>query len=338
MSMVLVPKLVGAGAHRLLWGDAVQGRQRGWESPRPPSILLDYPMVRVPRVGEATVRAMSALRVVRRAGAAPELVHGHFLHEVGVAAEQLARMLGVPSVITIHGTDARWVLEGGVQERHRRRMLEAARRADRVLVVNRAMYDAFAAQGIERIDVLPMGVDERIFQPRPRKDARQELGLSDDVPIVLFVGRPTEEKGFGVLERALTRLDGVFAFAAGPEPPPGSQVTALGVLSPSQLSLWLNAADVMCLPSFAEGMPVAVAEALATGTPVVATRVGGIPEQVGEVSGVVVEPGDDRALADALGVALGRTWDRQAIRESSRGLWWSVLGPRLVSVYRELAP
>ena len=91
---------------------------------------------------------------------------------------------------------------------------------------------------------------------------------------------------------------------------------------------------MLCLPSFAEGSPLAVLEALACGTPVVATRVGGIPEQVtpGD-NGFLVEPGDAEGLADALARTLEREWNGAELRESSRGFWWSSLAPQLSAVY-----
>jgi glycosyltransferase involved in cell wall biosynthesis len=96
---------------------------------------------------------------------------------------------------------------------------------------------------------------------------------------------------------------------------------------------WLAAGDVFCLPSFMEGCPNVVLEALATGRPVVSTRVGGIPEIVREgETGLLVPPRDPEALAGALAQALARPWDPAAQRASVPYLSWDAVAVR----YRDL--
>lgn len=337
--VVLVPRLLVPLAHARVWGRAVQGWQAGWEEPDRPDRLLRYPMLRLPKGGEAEARALGARRALVRAGERPELVHGHFLYEVGVAAVRLARALDVPSVVTVHGTDGRWLVDGGVQERFRRRMLEAARAVDRLVVVERALAEQLVESGVDagRVEVVPMGVDEQTFRPRPRARARQALGIRLDERIVVFVGRATPEKGVAVLEQALERVGrSVRGVVVGP----GSgldRLEVVGPVSPERVALWLAAADVFCLPSFAEGMPVSVVEALACGRPVVASAVGGIPQQVQpERNGFLVPPGDAGALADALVEALAREWPEEELRATSEPFWWTSVAPRLRTLYEGL--
>ncbi|MGH3051029.1 MAG: glycosyltransferase [Gaiellaceae bacterium] len=336
--VLLVPRLVFPGAHARIWGGSVPGRQRGWLRPGPPELVLRYPMARLPKLGEAELRGLGARLALARAGERPDLVHGHFLHEVGVAAVRLGRALKVPVVLTAHGTDARWLLDGGIQERHRRSMLAAVRAADRLVVVERGLGERIAAcAGLreEQIVVQSMGVDEAVFRPRRRLDARHELGLSEERRLVLFIGRGELEKGIDLLDAALLGLD-ADCVALGP-PGEAERIRWVGVEPPERVALWLAAADVFCLPSRAEGMPVSVMEALACGRPVVAAAVGGIPEQVEEgVTGLLVPSGDASALAGALLAAFERDWDEQAIRASSERFWWRSLAPRLTRIYEEL--
>lgn len=335
--VVLVPRLLLPDVHERIWRGVVQGRQRGWVQPQPPDRLLRYPIVRVPKIGEAGARALGARRMLARAGECPALVHGHFLYEVGVAAVRLARRLDLPAVVTVHGTDAHWLLEGGIQERHRRRMLLAACAADRLVVVERDLAERLAAVGVpaERLAVLSMGIDETRFAIVGRSEARERLGLNGAGRIVLFVGRGTRDKGVDVLDRALAEV-AADCIAIGP-PGRGERIRFAGHVAPADVPLWLAAADVFCLPSRSEGMPVSVMEALAAGRPVVATSVGGIPQQIEDgVNGFLVPPGDPPALAEALRDALDRVWDGAAIRATSEQFWLSRLAPRLAALYEEL--
>lgn len=338
--VVLFPHLIAASAHRRVWGGAVQGWQRGLVAPRPPHRLLRYPSLRVPKVGEAAVRGWGARLALAAAWERPALVHGHFLLHVGPAAVRLARALGVPSVVTVHGTDFAWLVRGGIQLRLREEMLRTCRSADCVIAVAETMRDELTRRGVpaEQIAVIPMGVDADVFVPRDRAAARRELEVDLEIGIVLFVGRATEDKGIRVLEQAVELLDrsDVACYVAGPAS--GDLGLAhVGVLPPERLATWMAAANVVCLPSFSEGSPVSVVEALACGVPVVASAVGGVPAQIEHgVNGLLVEPGDATALAGALGTALGRAWSSEAIRASSRPFWLSETGARLAALYESL--
>jgi glycosyltransferase involved in cell wall biosynthesis len=131
---------------------------------------------------------------------------------------------------------------------------------------------------------------------------------------LILIGEGTER---GALER-LARQEGV-----------ADHVEFLGPRPQPVVAEWIAAADLLCLPSHAEGSPNVVVEALASGTPVVASRVGGIPDLVDDgVNGLLVTPGDPAALASALAAALGRDWDPGRISSSIAHLTWSALGRR----------
>ena len=158
------------------------------------------------------------------------------------------------------------------------------------------------APAAARREVIPNGVDLDVFSPRARAEARS-------VPLLVFAaqgGRANEFKDFATLRAALGRLSvPVEAVAIGDASPMEEQVgqatvRSLGTVPPRKVADWLRAADVYVHPSRADTFPNGVLEALACGTPVVASRVGGIPEQVTEATGVLVEPGDPAALATAI--------------------------------------
>jgi teichuronic acid biosynthesis glycosyltransferase TuaC len=298
-------------------------------------------MVRIPKGSERLARALGARLALRRNGERPSLVHAHFLFGVAPAAVALARALGVPAVVTVHGTDARWLLRGGVQERLRAEMLEACLHVDRVIAVSPEIASGLVAAGVpaSRVVTIPMGVDADLFRPADRSQARHALGIDPDARVVAFVGRAIPEKGFAVLDEALARLPGVAALAVGSGPLASARIRRLGVLDAHGVAQVLAAADVFCLPSFAEGTPVSVAEALASGRPVVTSAVGGMREQVEPGrNGFVVQPGDAEGLAAMLAAAFARDWSAAEIRSTSERYWWANVGPRIAALYEELLP
>lgn len=98
-------------------------------------------------------------------------------------------------------------------------------------------------------------------------------------------------------------------------------VEFVGNQNPDEVARWLAASNVFCLPSYSEGCPNVVIEALACGRPVVASDVGGIPELMDSRCGILVPPRDARQLADALAQALDRPWNEDEIAGSSRRTW-----------------
>jgi glycosyltransferase involved in cell wall biosynthesis len=148
--------------------------------------------------------------------------------------------------------------------------------------------------------VIPNGVDLGVFSPGSRE--QREL-------LLVFAaqgGRGNQFKDFPTLRAALERLSRPVEAVAlgdstrGEETVGQAIVRSLGVVAPAEMAEWLRAADLYVHPSRADTFPSGVLEALACGTPVVASRVGGIPEQVTDETGVLVDPGDPAALAAAI--------------------------------------
>jgi glycosyltransferase involved in cell wall biosynthesis len=170
------------------------------------------------------------------------------------------------------------------------------------------------APAAARRAVIPNGVDLEVFSPGDRAQARRELGIAEDAPLVVFSaqgGRANEFKDFPALREALGRLGSPVQAVALGDPAPGEEqvgsarVRAVGAVPTAEVAHWLRAADVYVHPSRADTFPSGVLEALACGTAVVASRVGGIPEQVRDETGLLVEPGDPAALAAAVELLLG---------------------------------
>jgi teichuronic acid biosynthesis glycosyltransferase TuaC len=242
----------------------------------------------------------------------------------------LAEILSVPVVIKLHGSDINVVAR---MPGPRRRLEWALPRADRVVAVSRPLAEAALGLGVakDRIDLVPNGIDRDAFQPRDRDAARRELGLPNDKRIVLYVGNVLETKGALDLVRAfgeagtrlaharLVMLGGGKDFEACAQLVKSLGVDAqlLGPKPHSDVPKYLAAADVLALPSWNEGMPNVVLEALASGRRVVATNVGGIPDIVtSETLGILVPPKNPGELAGALERVLSSAGDPELISRS----------------------
>jgi glycosyltransferase involved in cell wall biosynthesis len=178
------------------------------------------------------------------------------------------------------------------------------------------------------------------------------LGLDPEGKIVLYVGNLAPEKGVQVLGEAFHQLcasgcgDVRLAVVGGGQldaelrqlahqPAMKERLLLAGRCPHDQIPTWMAACDVFCLPSFREGCPNVVLEALASGRPVVASRVGGVPELLDDENGIMVPAGDAEALGVAMHAALVREWDPHALRESVPFLSWNDYGLALHRVLRE---
>jgi glycosyltransferase involved in cell wall biosynthesis len=281
-----------------------------------------------------------------------DLVHGIFVHFSGYSACVLARLLRKPVVTTVHDSHIYERAEASPGDLERGRAVFTVRQSDRIITVSAAQMDAVIKLGAnpKRVCVITNGVDVRRFQPVARAQARLALGLPPDGNIVLYVGRIVKHKGLVYLVEAIKRLESdrtsVLCHVAGDgdfRPDLAELIAAHdlrtkmilhGALPHADLPLWMNAADVLALPSLREGWPTVLFEAFACGTPVVATRVGGVPEAVCSPDfGLLVEPGDSVGLAAALDEALHRNWDRTRMVEYARENSWRSKAEQTCAVY-----
>lgn len=200
-------------------------------------------------------------------------------------------------------------------------------RMDAVIAISRAARDALAVRGIDaqRVAIVPSGVAVEMFRDLDRAAARAALGVAPDATVVAIVASLHERKGHAILLDALARLaaDGVvpLCLAAGTGPEGDALQDRAQRLGVAARVRWLGqvadvrnvlgAADVVAMPSLAEGLGVAAIEAMAASRPVVASAVGGLPELIDDdLQGLLVPPGDAASLA----AALRRVLDDAALR------------------------
>ncbi|MEZ5356544.1 MAG: glycosyltransferase [Bryobacteraceae bacterium] len=263
---------------------------------------------------------------------APDVVLAYWLYPEGRSALLAARKLGAAAVVGSRGSDLK-----RMPDRWTRRMTAATvRQADHVLTVSEDLRRAAISLGAEasRVTTIVNGCDTTVFRPGSRQQARQQLGLDPADDIVVYVGHLQKSKGiFDLLDaaRRLRRRRGglrtVFLGEGVDEADlrirtNGDEGFLLPGAKPAQeVSQWLAAADVFCLPSYSEGCPNVVIEALACHRPVVATTVGGIPELVDGNTGILAPAGDAGALEAALDAALSRSWPEEAFEGAGSRSW-----------------
>lgn len=196
--------------------------------------------------------------------------------------------------------------------------------ADRFVAISGAVGEGWAAAGVPRarIDVVHNGVDTATFTPASPEQVlrlRGERGIAADAFVVVYAGRMVEHKGAGTLVAAMSLVQaahpGAILVLAGSGTPPGHPATGIrhiGHLSRQEVVPLLQLADVVVVPTLEfDGCPLVVAEALACGIPVVASSVGGIPEQLsGDLADWLVPPGRPDLLGAKLS-SLSR-WRAQA--------------------------
>ncbi|MFH1144626.1 MAG: glycosyltransferase [Candidatus Eisenbacteria bacterium] len=208
----------------------------------------------------------------------------------------------------------------------------ALRRADRIIAVAETQAEWLREYYGERtapIEVIPNGLDCGPFENLPSGTAvRAEFGIPGAVPLILCIARMVPVKNLDVLLAAMAlsplRETGAHLLLLGDGPVKGALMErARGEALEGRVHFagtrqdtrpFLAAADLACLPSRSEAQPIAILEAMAAGLPVVATRVGGIPEMVEDgKTGLLVAPGNPAELADALARALADpSWARLA--------------------------
>jgi len=255
------------------------------------------------------------------------------------------------TLITLHGNDA--IGWSGAPAR-RTYYQQAMGQADGIVAVSRELRDRVIQQ--DRIDparviVIPNGLDETVFTPRPRLEARARLKVPPCGRILLAVARLSAEKRLGQLVDAFAQLRlpdaTLYIIGDGPLKAVLAQqirrnslegiVRCVGAVPHADIPLWLSAADLLCLPSATEGSPVVIHEALACGLPVVATQVGGIPDLIrAGQDGLLCPPDDPAALAEALRTALALTWNCDAIVAQGRRWTWTRVADQLLAFARDM--
>ncbi|PAW91547.1 MAG: hypothetical protein B9S33_00735 [Pedosphaera sp. Tous-C6FEB] len=281
-----------------------------------------------------------------------DVVLGAWVYPDACALDLLAPELRAPLVAVAQGTDVHGYLQMPLR---RHAIIQALSRAAATITRSKDLSTRLHEAGVPFLKLRPIynGVDTATFRPADALAARKELGLPPDARMLLYVGnflpvknplllvgahaklaRTSAEPcelvmiGSGPLEKQIRHLANAGGFAAN--------VRLVGRKAPAEVARYMQAADVLCVPSKQEGVPNVILEAFACGLRTVATRVGGIPEVLDKpFLGRLVPSADIDALAQALGQTLMEPPDRDAILRHAANFSWEQTTQRYMSVLEE---
>ena len=316
----------------------------------------------IPKVGarrNVGAIARAALPVARavEAEARVDVVDAQYFFPDGPAAAALAQDLAAPLSIKARGSDINyWGTVGFAREA----MLDAAREAAGLLSVSEALKREMVRLGMpsEAIAVHYTGLDRDLFRPFGHTQLRAQLGealgfaLPDAAPLFACVGALNGNKGQDIAIEALARLNADYPDALlllvgkgeeeaslralAEERGVGARVHFTGSVDHTTLPLILSAADIMVLPTKNEGLANAWVEAIACGTPVVTSDVGGARELVrSDVAGRLT-PRDADAVAEALRAILSGPPEAQAVAAHAQDFDWTTHASALAEHYERL--
>jgi len=315
-----------------------------------------YPLLpRISMPAHGMLMYLSSLSLARRLHGENtfDCIDAHFVYPDGFAAVRLGRDLKLPVVVSARGTD----INVYPSFRLIRPMLRwTLTHAAGAIAVSADLRNKIIALGIPeaKIQVIANGVDTARFHPLDAKSARKQLGLPEGGPIAVSVGSLIESKGHHLLIASVAKLAAQFpklrlyvigegVYRAKLEDLTRDKHLQERVFLPGnrpneELPLWFGAADLSCLMSSREGWPNVVSEALACGTPVLATRIGGIPEIVTSPElGMFVERDVD-SIAAGLEQALTKSWNREEIARRSRSRSWDAVAAEVEAFLKSKVP
>jgi alpha-maltose-1-phosphate synthase len=333
-----------------------------------PGAVAHRPSGLLSEANQALQTISADLSMAAAAGSA-DLVHSHTWY-ANLAGHLASLLYGVPHVVTVHSLEPLrpWKAEqlgGGyaVSSWCERTAVEAAAM---VIAVSGAMRDdllaAYPGVGAARVRVIRNGIDSAEYSPDPATDVLSRYGIDPARPCVLFIGRVTRQKGLPVLLRAAADIDPAaqLVICAGQADTPEIEAEVGGLARLLRASragvFWLSGmlprreviqllthATVLACPSEYEPLGIVNLEAMACGTAVVGSRVGGIPEAVVDGdTGLLVPPGDPAALARAVNELTGdqRRAADMGMRGRSRAVaefGWARIAAQTAALYEELS-
>ncbi len=261
-----------------------------------------------------------------------------------------------PIILTTRGADVNMSLKNPI---YKRILVWVLNRCTFVTSNNQDLINKINSLGISKTMVIYNGVDVEKFRPRDKLKLRKLLNLPTNKKIIIFVGWLIPRKGVNYLIAAIPDVIKKYPAAHFLLIGDGmmrnelekqildlnveNQTWLLGTKKPEDVPLWLGAADILILPSIAEGMPNIVLEAMASAVPVVATRISGTPELLKDgFNGYLIDPKNSAQIAEKINKILARPQDIEKLGKNGRnllfekGLTWDNSAKRYLDLAKNL--
>jgi glycosyltransferase involved in cell wall biosynthesis len=276
----------------------------------------------IPRFGHSLSGIMYYLSIYRafhKQGRIPDVFYSSWAYPDSYAAMMLAKKHSRPLVMSVLGSDINVLSK---RSDMRDKIYEVLSYAGAIFSPSQALKDLVVALGVDRskVHVVHSGIDAERFYPMDKQSCEAQLSITENIKRVVYIGNFKVAKGTIDFLKGVAKIfshrqdfeavligrgeDDALVKATIEELNIGKVVRYVGEVDHKNLNTWINASDCLCLPSYAEGLPNVILEALKTQTNVVATNVGGIPEAIKDSENYLFEPGDISALTEKLSSAL----------------------------------
>lgn len=314
------------------------------KKPRPPNGLKDINVIytkfyRLPRPffqfseawGSYISTRLNANKLINK----NTIIHANWIFPESHLAYLLSKKFKVPFIITLRGSEFNHLNGKDINSKYAKKIIDAA---SKVTAVTKDLFRKAERIGITvsegKFILLNDFYDFNKFTILNKGDEQKKLGISNDENNILFPGALRKIKNIYSLLKSIIKLNqrankSFHLYIAGYGYEENNlreyiyknninkYVTFLGNVTADKLVSYYNACDLICLPSFSEGFPTVIVEALSCGTPVVASHVGGIPDIIkNSINGFLIDPNSVDSLTSAIKMCTSINWDREKLRDS----------------------
>ncbi len=293
-------------------------------------------------------RLSAVSNLIKREHLEFDLIHAHFTWPSTYIAVKLKEKYHVPVVATIH-EDSGWLQEEIAM--NNARIISAWQNADVLIRVNNQELPLLKKFN-DNVFFVPNGFPQQ-FKPFDRQECRSKLNIPHEKRVIFSLGDLIERKGFKFLIDAMDKIhdkrDDVICFIGGKGPEEKNlvrqlhekkmedSIKILGFIPDTMVPLWMNSADVFVLPSLQESFGIVQIEALACGTPVIATDNVGSREIIdSDDIGLLCEPTNSDSLAGAIIEGLNKPWNAKKILDCSKRYSWEMVVESIIPIYLQI--
>jgi glycosyltransferase involved in cell wall biosynthesis len=293
----------------------------------------------------------AAYSLIKREKIDFDIIHSHFIFPSGYVGMKLKEQYNVPLIITAHGGDVyktpfkndKWFLLSKSILEH----------ADKVITTSERNFNIITkVLGIneDKVNIIGNGFDNKKFYKMDQYQIREKLSLPQNKKILLSIGNLVEIKGHKYLVDAVNKVSkkrkdiSCIIIGRGIEKDNlqnkidyyylNNTIKIINGVKHDDVPTWMNACDLFILPSLDEGFPTVIPEALACGKPVIASRVGGIPEIISNNNvGLLVNKRNSDELANAITSGLSINWNSSNISTHVQDYSWDNIAQEIMDVY-----